>query len=102
MAKSGEKKVSQKSMVMSALERCGWDAKPTDLQAFIKETFQTELAPNIISNYKSQIKREGRSQGGRTRKAHVGGLEIDDFKAVSSLVKKLGAEQVKMMVDVVS
>jgi hypothetical protein len=97
---SGEKKVSQRAMVQGALEHCGWDSKPAELQSYIMDTFMVELAPNIISNYKSQIKREGRSLGGsRTRKG--GGLQVEDFDVVRNLVSRLGADQVRKLVDVV-
>lgn len=99
----GEKKPSQKKMVQAALDHYGFDAKPGDMGAFIKEQFDVELAPNIISNYKSQIKREGQSTSsgtGRTRK--VGNMEVvNDLKVLRGLVARLGAAQVKELVDVV-
>jgi hypothetical protein len=100
---TGEKKVSQKAMVQAALEHCGWEAKPSVMQGYIKDTFDgTELAPNIISNYKSQLKREGRLPGGtRTRKTGGSSLQVDDFKMIRTLVSRLGADQVKELVDVV-
>ena|SRR5579872_3533021 len=99
----GEKKVSQKKMVQSALDHCGSDAKPGEMGDYIKATFGTELAPNIISNYKSQIKREGSlptAGGAKTRKS--GGMDVvHDLKTLRSLVDRLGADQVKQLVDVV-
>jgi hypothetical protein len=98
----GEKKISQKKMVQAALDHCGPDAKPGDMGSYIKETFSTDLAPNIISNYKSQIKREGSlpgGGGGRTRKG--GSQQVEDFEMVRNLVSRLGANQVKKLVDVV-
>jgi len=96
----GEKKVSQRAMVQAALEHCGWDSKPAEMQKYIIDTYTVELAPNIISNYKSQIKREGASTGG-TRTRGTGGLQVNDIKAVRELVSRLGAHQVKEIVDVV-
>jgi hypothetical protein len=98
----GEKKVSQKKMVQAALDHCGPDAKPGEMGDYIKQTFSADLAPNIISNYKSQIKREGSlpsAGAGRTRKG--GSLQIEDFEVVRTLVLRLGANQVKKIVDVV-
>ena len=43
----------------------GADAKPLDMQAHIKSKFGVELPANIISNYKSQIKRNSSGGGGR-------------------------------------
>lgn len=102
MTKTGDKKVSQRAMVQAALDSCGWDAKPTEMQGFIKDQFSKELAPNIISNYKSQIKREGNTRGsGRPRKTAAAGLQIEDFQMVSTLVKKLGADKVKLLINAV-
>ena len=102
-SEGGEKKTSQKKMVQAALDHCGPNAKPGEMQDYIKTAFNTELAPNIISNYKSQIKREGRISGGGggfpTRRGIS--LQMDDVKAIRSLVTRLGAEQVKELVDVV-
>jgi hypothetical protein len=102
MKEGGEKKVSQRAMVQAALEHTGWDSKPAELQTYIKETYSVELAPNIISNYKSQIKRETQSPVAATRtKTSSGGLQIDDFALVRTLVTRLGANQVKQLVDVI-
>jgi hypothetical protein len=105
MKTDGEKKVSQKKMVQAALDNCGAEAKPGEMQNYIKDTFGTELAPNIISNYKSQIKREGRLPGGGgspSRKGGGGGgLQMNDLKTIRSLVTRLGVAQVKELIDVV-
>jgi hypothetical protein len=95
---SGEKKPSQMGMVRTALEEIG-DVKPLEMQAHIKTKFGVELPPNIISNYKSQIKRKNGSAGpGRGRR---GGLQVEDFETIRGLVKRLGSEQVKRLVEVV-
>jgi hypothetical protein len=98
----GEKKVSQRAMVQAALDHCGSDAKPSEMKDFILEKYNTDLAPNIISNYKSQIKREGQLPGGSSGRTRRGGsLNVEDCKVVRDLVLRLGAQQVKELVDVV-
>jgi hypothetical protein len=98
-SEGGDKKPSQMSMVRSAMEEIGNDAKPLAMQAHIKSKFGAELPANIISNYKSQIKRKNGALGpGRGRRA---GLQVEDFEAIRNLVKRLGADQVKRMVEVV-
>lgn len=93
-----EGKVTQKEMVRAAISEKGWDAGPSELQPVIKEKFNVELDNNVISNYKSHLKKEaGKSTGAkRGRKA---GLEFKDLEAVRGLVTKLGAEQVKKLVE---
>jgi hypothetical protein len=93
-----EGKVTQKAMVEAALQEKGWDAGPAELQTAIKDKFNTELPNNVISNYKSVLKREG----GNTPAAKRGGKpgpEFADLEAVRGLVTKLGADQVKKLVE---
>jgi hypothetical protein len=94
-----EGKVTQKAMVEAALQEKGWDAGPAELQPVIFEKFKVELDNNVISNYKSVLKREGGKTGGakRGRKPNP---EFADLQAVRGLVSKLGADQVKKLVEV--
>ena len=93
----GEKKVSQMGMVRIALDDIGADAKPLDIQAHIKSKFGVELPANIISNYKSQIKRHSSGGGVGRRKA---GLKVEDFETVRGLVRRLGHRPGRRMVEV--
>jgi hypothetical protein len=98
-SEGGEKKPSQMGMVRVALQEMGGDPKPLEMQSHIKSKFNVELPPNIISNYKSQIKRKNGTAGpGRGRRA---GLQVEDFETIRGLVRRLGAEQVKRLVEVV-
>ncbi len=100
-----EGKITQKGMVQAALDEKGMDAGPQELGEVIKARFNVELANNIISNYKSVIKREGK--GGKpvakaatgAKRGRKGGPQFTDFEAVRGLVSKLGADQVKKLVD---
>ena len=94
----GEKKPSQMSMVRTAMEDIGTDAKPLAMQEHIKSKFGKELPANIISNYKSQIKRKN---GGGSSSGRKGGLQVEDFETIRKLVRRLGPDQVKRMVEVV-
>ena len=99
-SEGGEKKPSQMGMVRVALQDMGGDPKPLEMQSHIKDKFNVELPANIISNYKSQIKRKNGTAGpGRGRR---GGLQVEDFETIRGLVRRLGAEQVKRLVEVVA
>jgi hypothetical protein len=101
-SEGGVKKVSQRAMVQDALDHVGFDSKPAELQAHIKEKYDVDLPPNIISNYKSQIKRQS-GQGGTSRTRQASGtLQVQDFAMLRQLVVRLGVDQVKQMVDVVA
>ncbi|MBA2227363.1 MAG: hypothetical protein WHU94_12630 [Thermogemmata sp.] len=94
-AESGEKRsISQMQMVRLAMQAKGPDAKPGELQEYILNEFHHELPTNLISNYKSQIKRQ--SGGGRRQP------QIEDLETVRNLIKRLGADQVKRLVDVLA
>lgn len=94
-------KVTQKDMVREALGEKGWKVPTVELQTCIKDKHGVELPINIISNYKSQIKKaEGlgaaRPAAAPGRKA-AAGLNLADIEAVKGLVKRLGSEQVQQL-----
>ena len=95
-----EGKVTQKSMVRAALDEKGWDAGPQELQSVIQEKFGVELAANIISNYKSVIKRDGGKGAAGAKRGRKPGAAFADLEAVRGLVSRLGADQVKELVEV--
>lgn len=104
-SETGEKPKSNMGMVRAAMAELGSDAKPLDLQANIKTNYGVELNTQIISNYKFQIKKKlgtptGKRGPGRPA-ASAGALRVEDFEAVRGLVSRLGADQVKRLVDVV-
>jgi hypothetical protein len=86
--------ISQMQMVRLAMQALGPDAKPMELQDYILKEFNLELPPNLISNYKSQIKRQ---IGGGKRLP-----QIEDLETVRGLIRRLGADQVKRLVDVLA
>ncbi len=90
-----EPKLSQMQMVRLALQACGMDAKPQDIHKYILEQFREDLPTNLISNYKSQIRRQSGTGGRRN-------LPIEDLESIRTLVRRLGAEQLKRLVDVLS
>ncbi|MBY0460184.1 MAG: hypothetical protein K2V38_22950 [Gemmataceae bacterium] len=97
-------KITQKAMVQAALDEKGWEVPPAELQTYIKDTFGVELANNIVSNYKSVIKRAGgKTPAGAARRgrkpAAQAGFQFSDLEEVKTLVDRLGADQVKQLVD---
>jgi hypothetical protein len=101
-------------MVRTALQELGPDAKPTAIQEFIKAKYEKEISKIIISNYKSTMnkkqggggKKRGRppGSGGGKPALTVGGkgIHIDDLTTVRGLVGRLGANQVRQLVDVLA
>ncbi len=101
-----EKSVSQVEMVRLTLEELGGKAKPQAIQEHIKTKFNKDLPTTIISNYKSVLKKKGGAPSSpRGRKpggggGGAGGLQVEDLATVRGLVTKLGADQLKKLVDV--
>ena len=115
-ADGGDGGVTQADMIREALAGLGADAKPKAIQAFVKERHGKELSRIIISNYKSSMKKgklgglTGGGTGrrvGRPRKAAGaaaggGSVRLDDLEAVRGLVSRLGAANVRRLVDVLT
>ena len=108
-----ENGMNKREMVQAAFEAKG-DAGPGELQAYISETFGQNLPINIISSYKSQIKkklglgRKNKKRGRGPGKATVakaasssGSVNIAELQAVSQLVQKLGIEKVIALANIV-
>ena len=105
--KRGDGELSKMGMVREALEALGYDAQPDEIDAFIKEKHNRDVAKAIISSYKSSIKNSRKPTGAKPgRKPGVagggaaGGIQLEDLAAVRGLVSRLGASQVKQLVDV--
>ncbi|HEY1191231.1 MAG TPA: hypothetical protein VGE74_26590 [Gemmata sp.] len=90
-------KVSQKQMVREAIGTNGWTASPLELKEAIQTKHGVELPNNVISNYKSVIKKESGMSGAVPTAG--AGLNLGDLEAMRNLVKRLGAEQVKKLAE---
>ena len=76
---------------MQAVDEAKGDVPARELQAYITATYGAELTIGIVSNYKSVLKK-------RSGKATV---KLEELKAVSQLVRKLGIEKGLALVDIV-
>lgn len=107
---------SMMEMVRTSLDELGWDAKPTALQEHIKAKYDKEISKIIISNYKSTMsKKKGSGSGKKRRGRPTGstkavaapssggkGIHLEDFATIHKLVSRLGARQVRELVDVLA
>lgn len=104
--------VSMMEMVRTALQDLGKSAKPTAIQEFIKTKYDKDISKIIISNYKSTMKKKkggkkrGRPPGSGAAKpaASAGGkgIRFEDLATVRGLVGRLGAPQLRQLVDVLA
>ena len=92
-------------MVREALAAKGADAAQADLIAHIKEQHGVELPSQVVSNYKSNLKREANggaklgTNRGRKPGRRPGGVQFADLQAVQNMVSRIGADQVKKLVE---
>jgi hypothetical protein len=104
MAKGKGSGVNKSALVREALDALGMGAKPVEIDAYIKEKHNVEVSKAIISSYKSSYKSKsgkvGRGKPGRKPGGGAGGIQIEDLATVRGLVSRLGAAQVKELVDV--
>lgn len=98
MAKATTKKITKAFMIRDAQAELGADAAPIAIQAHIQSKFNKTIPTTTISNYKSVFKKKG-GKGGKKRGDK--GLRIDDIETVTVLVRRLGADQVKRLVEAI-
>ena len=94
-------KMTQKDAVRLALETLGKDAKNAALAAWCNETHGTTLKPNGISILKGQIKKEkkGRGRPPKEQKEARRSEVTETITSIRALIRKLGAAEVKHLVD---
>ena len=64
-AKAPKPKINKMEAVRKTLASMGREAKPTEMQAYIKKTFGIEMTKDHISNYKGDVlRKEAESAGG--------------------------------------
>jgi hypothetical protein len=113
--------------VRRALETLGKDAKPAEIQDFMKRRFNLDITRGLITKYKSSIlaNPSGRAKTTtKTRpmaarsmaktvsqpqarlvpmKANNGrGIQLEDIQVVKSLVKRVGPEHLRSLIDLLA
>ena len=84
-AAGGDKAPSQMGMVRESLKELGGNPKPQEIQEHIKTKYNRDIPTQIISNYKSVIRRKGGGGGNGRRRGRPpgsgnrGGLRVEHF-----------------------
>jgi hypothetical protein len=109
MAKAKDGTVNKMDLVREALSDLGPAAKPAAIAEAIKAKSGVEVSKNIISAYKSMLKKRaglGATRGRRGSATSVapagrgGSVSISDLEQVRDLVNRHGAEQLKKLIGV--
>src|SRR5439155_2686025 len=123
-ASAPQKGMSKKEAVRRALAELGSDAKPSAMQPWIKQQFGIDMSTNHISASKGEIqsksKKAGKAKpaakklaapkaaakqvpktpaGTQARQATPAGISLLDIEAVKSLVRRVGADQLRALVN---
>ncbi len=109
-------KVNQMDAVRQALATLGMTASPRDIQAHLREKMGLEMSANMISSYKSSIRKKAglrRLRGGRKKgraPAEAAAVErpvalsgeaisIKDLRTLKDLASRLGAGRFREVVE---
>src|SRR5262245_34854582 len=115
MAKK-KNEMTKNEAVRQALAALGPDAKPMQMQPFIKEQFGIEMSTDHISTAKGEILRKQKAKkkpGPKPRaeqpaperpkkqpaRAAANGISLQDIEAVQGLVGRVGPDQLKGLID---
>jgi hypothetical protein len=104
--------------VRRALKALGKDATPSQLQPYIKQTFGIEMTPAHVTTCKGGILRKGRKKPGPKPKGQAlgptqptptpakalakNGISLEDIQSVKGLVGRVGPDQLKGLIDLLS
>jgi hypothetical protein len=113
-AQNGTPAVKTKADAFRAAMAQGIES-PKAISEYVKTTYGMEMSAGMVSAYKSQEKNKGKKKakaekaqrapkmaapvGGGNGGGNVGNGLMDQLEAIKGLVKNLGADQVKRMVD---
>lgn len=99
-------------MVREAIAALGNEAKSKDIHAHVLSNNGVDMAPTMISSYKTMIlgPKRGRKKRGRPAKSEgapgkavsAGGLSIADLTAVKAMVSKFGAGKLSDIIQLLS
>jgi hypothetical protein len=111
--------------VRRALAELGKDAKPLRIRDHLKQRFNIDISPDVVSTYKKELARRAAKAKGTAKpkgkpaapeaaagakplptaapKAQAGkGISLGDIQAVKALVGRVGAEQLRSLVDLLA
>jgi hypothetical protein len=109
-------KITKKEAVRRALATLGKKAKPTAIKGWIKDNLAIEMTTDHISTAKGELLRKGKKKPTpspapkvqaaavtRAVKAANGkGVLLEDILTLKDLVKRIGAEHLRTLIDVMS
>ena len=106
---SDGKGLTKKEGVERALAELVRDAQPLAIQQHIKERYGLDMERSHISNYKTNLLKQGAGRRTAVRKsegraaapspAAANGFSLDEIRAVKEIVDRIGAEKVRQLAE---
>lgn len=113
----GDPKSNKMEAVRQAMTALGDDASPNDIQAYVKEKFGQDIHTNMVSSYKSAVRKKlglrgRRRKRGRPRKTEAAavhaapaamtsheGISWKDIRAIKDVAGRIGKKGLKELVE---
>ena len=110
-ASAAPKKISKQEAVRRSLQKLGKDAMPLAVQVEVKKTFDLDVSKNYISDIKAKALKAARrkpapapqeppAQGEKADDRAT--LTLEDVLAVRGLVERVGADNLRKLIDAFS
>jgi hypothetical protein len=109
--RAGERLTNKTEAVRRALKELGPDAKPLEIQRFVKDRFGVDISTKVVSIYKAKLGKRGRRRGkpkgeavtaAPAPKAVKGEVTIADLRAVRKLSDRVGTRRLRELLELLS
>jgi hypothetical protein len=111
---SNSKSISKMEAMRQIFKQYGYDIKPLEIQAHLKEKFGIAMSTTVISSYKTTITSKKRGRRGKKKTApstdtpkaapvaRAAGITVDDIRAVKELAHRIGADKLRELAEVLA
>jgi hypothetical protein len=109
-----DKTPSKQDAVRRALRQLGKNARPVEIKDFVKTQFGLEMTLDHVSSAKGKVLRKGGKRKAKVKKpaaaakkpaaahATAGNIDLKDVAAVKELVKRVGADGLRSLIDLLA
>jgi hypothetical protein len=103
-----ERLTNKTEAVRRALKELGPDAKPLEIQGFVKDRYGLDISNKVVSIYKAKLGKRGRRRGkpkgevapaAPAPRAGHGEVAIADLRAMRELSDRVGARRLRELLE---
>ena len=109
----GDPRTNKMEAVRQALDSLGYDAQPLAIQEFVKDHFNQDMNANMVSSYKSSLRRKAGLKGRRRKRGRPAktealaapaptfhdGVQWKDIRAVKDIAGRIGVKGLRELVE---